>query len=85
MTNLMRFMRILADATAPMTAKEIGSAVHGEAFNARTRSASAANNAYQLIRLGWATRALKRRELYVYSITDAGRVALSSATEKPAQ
>lgn len=71
------FLAALADGDK--TARELGQAVFADDFPDRTRSASAAQNAWWLIRSGYATRTLKWHKLYIYSITDAGRAALDGS------
>ena len=78
-SGAMRVLRVLGEAEKPLTARELGTALFGDLFDARARSASAAQSSWELIRRGLAERTLKRRELYAYAITDAGRAVLTKA------
>ena len=66
---VLKFLSSVPEATAA----SIGSVVWPNLSSARSRSGASAQTAWELIRKGLVSRRLKRRELYLYSITDAGR------------
>ena len=59
-----------------MTAKELAAHIFpNPEAHPRSYNASCAQLAYELVRRGYATRTLARRELYEYAITDTGIAA----------
>lgn len=64
---------ICAGEDGGVLAADLGHTVFGNISSARARSAAAAQNAWTLIREKLVERRLRKRGVYAYFITDAGK------------